>query len=496
MTTNNTSTVASLEEFIDSRYESMGGEISSTPKQGSSAKQGDGDVLDDSTSMTDSISFWVPVSGNAVSDVNNAGNSHEGASQTLLPSGMLSQISHSLSGQKTKKRKKISPLKEYKQQNLSKLENLSEDEKRVAGSVLESLLTMVSDHLSLFKDKLTSQFETAMERQQDAMDLVLNRQTTEMEMMAEELKTVKDQLMITEGRLTRAEKQVDDLREQLLVTEARSMRDNLMFYNIPEDNTLGKDMESTLRAFLREEMSISDEDMKSISFDRVHRIGAKRAQWSRPIVAKFTTSKGKDIVLRHTKNLRRDKNFGVNEQLPRELEERKKQLLPKYKEARREQRKPKWSLDKLVVGNQVTEVKRDGIKDINVNTTEIAASMDVSHTPPMTHNSTSFQGHSTVIKSQDDIVPALHAMYADSRVARANHNMYAYRIQVGSTVTEHYEDDREWGAGRQLLKLLKDHNITNKIVCVSRWNGGSNLGRARFDHILKAAKLTLQIEDQ
>ena len=334
-----------------------------------------------------------------------------------------------------------------------------------------------------------------MERRQDSVDMVHNRQIKEMELMSGELRTVRDQLMITEGRLTRAEKQVEDLREQLLITEARSMRDNLMFYNIPEDNTPDNDTERVLRAFLQEEMNINNDDMKSISFDRVHRVGAKRRGWNRQIVAKFNTSRGKDIVMRHTKNLQRDKKFGVNEQLPRELEERKKQLLPKYKEARKEQKKPKWSLDKLVVDNKVTEVKRDHIKDINVNTTEVAAGMDVRHTPPMTHNNSSFQGHSTVIQSQDDIIPALHAMYADSRVARASHNMYAYRIQAGSTVIEHYEDDREWGAGRQLLKLLKDNNITNKIVCVSRWQGGSNLGRARFDHILKAAKQTLQIED-
>jgi hypothetical protein len=166
-------------------------------------------------------------------------------------------------------------------------------------------------------------------------------------------------------------------------------------------------------------------------------------------------------------------------------------LLPKFKEARAQEKKPKWSLDKKVI-----EVKRDCVKDINIHTTEVAATMKVHHTPPKTHNNgSSFQAHSISIQSQDDIVPALHAMYADSRVARASSNMYAYRIKSGNTVIEHYEDDREWGAGRKLLKLLQDSKIINKIVCVTRWHGGSNLGRVRFDHILTAAKQTLQIED-
>ena len=230
--------------------------------------------------------------------------------------------------------------------------------------------------------------------------------------------------------------------------------------------------------------------MAQIKCDRVHRIGKKTEHHHRPIVAKFNPYEGRQIVLGHIKNLDKEKNFGVNEQLPRELAERKKTLLPKFKEAKRQQQSPRWSVDKLVIGQQVTQVKKDKVQDINLNTNDIALQLQnqVKHAPPKTYTNSSFQGHHIDIDSQDDIVPALHALYADNRVARATHNIYAYRLRHGGGVTEHFEDDGEWGAGRVLLKLLKDNDISNRLVCVTRWYGGTHLGKARFQYIEEAAR--------
>ena len=52
-------------------------------------------------------------------------------------------------------------------------------------------------------------------------------------------------------------------------------------------------------------------------------------------------------------------------------------------------------------------------------------------------------------QSTDDGIPALHAIYANHRVARATHNIYAYRIQMADRLVEHFEDDGEYGAGRR-----------------------------------------------
>lgn len=377
-------------------------------------------------------------------------------------------------------------------------QNLSEDQAAIAEGVFESLVRVMNDYLANFTSKLTEQVETAIERHKDEIDLAMNVQAQEIAMLTEELNSVKECNLILEGRLTRSEKMVEELKERSLYQEARSMRDNLVFYNIKEASEGVEDTKAVLRGFLREEMRIGAEDMQQINFDRVHRVGAKNRNQPRIIVAKFNPGFGKDIVLRHGKNLDRAKNYGVNEQLPQELEQRKKQLLPQFKAARSNNEKPKWALDKLVVGNKVIQVPKDTVRNINTNTIKLATEMKIRHAPHMEHDKdslrgpTTYQGHTADISSQEDIIPALHAIYADYKVARASHNTYAYRIRSAEgRLTEHFQDDGDHGAGHHLLKLMQEKDITNRLVCVTTWSSGARLGRARYEQMLESASLVL-----
>ena len=118
----------------------------------------------------------------------------------------------------------------------------------------------MGDCLANFENNLTKQMEISLQRHKDEIDLAMNVQAKEIVMLSEDLISLKEQYMITEGRLVRAEKQVEDMREQLLLHEARSMRDNLVFYNIPE--SANENTESVLKEFLISEMKISSDDMK------------------------------------------------------------------------------------------------------------------------------------------------------------------------------------------------------------------------------------------
>ena len=189
--------------------------------------------------------------------------------------------------------------------------------------------------------------------------------------------------------------------------------------------------------------------MRQINFNRVHRIGPKSQTRHRFIVAKFNPSIGKTIVLDHIKNLDKNKGYGVNEQLPRELEERKKRLIPAFKQAKQEKKTPRWSNEKLIIGGKVTESRKDTVKDINVDLVQEAVELQstIKSGPLQTQGGSSFRGHCIEVMKQDDVIPALHALYADNRIARATHNIYAYRLRAGNgSIVEHYDDDREWGA--------------------------------------------------
>ena len=78
-------------------------------------------------------------------------------------------------------------------------------------------------------------------------------------------------------------------------------------------------------------------------------------------------------------------------------------------------------------------------------------------------------------------------------MARADHNIYAYHWQdADGHISEHYEDDREYGSDRQVLDILQEQNLLNYLVVVSRWFGGKHLGQARFDYIGETPMLVLQ----
>ena len=126
-----------------------------------------------------------------------------------------------------------------------------------------------------------------------------------------------------------------------------------------------------------------------------------------------------------------------------------------------------------------------------MSTLERALDFKVTSAPPFTYNQSTFQGHMVDIQSQDDMIPALKAINMDTRVGQADHNIYAYRVDRGDSCVEHFNDDREWGAGKRLLTLLKDGRIKNKLLVVTRWFGGTHLGPKRFQFITEAAAAVL-----
>lgn len=61
----------------------------------------------------------------------------------------------------------------------------------------------------------------------------------------------------------------------------------------------------------------------------------------------------------------------------------------------------------------------------------------------------------------------------------ATHNVYAYTILKDGQVINRYNDDKEpqGTAGRPILFLLNQHNLCNVLVIVTRYFGGTLLGR-------------------
>ena len=78
----------------------------------------------------------------------------------------------------------------------------------------------------------------------------------------------------------------------------------------------------------------------------------------------------------------------------------------------------------------------------------------------------------------------LMMIWGNLRAGRELHEMVLSRWEL--VAAEHSKDGDEKGAGTKLLDVLKQADAVGVVVIVSRWFGGTNLGKARFSYMVKA----------
>jgi hypothetical protein len=124
---------------------------------------------------------------------------------------------------------------------------------------------------------------------------------------------------------------------------------------------------------------------------------------------------------------------------------------------------------------------------------------------PLVDKKSTFQAHLCQVHTEKQVREALHQLItSSSKIQRATHNMYAWRIVERRQPRNHYEidetsvtsttikhdndDDGEDSAGSKLAYLLDMRKDENVLVVVSRWYGGIQLGPKRFAHIVNVAR--------
>ena len=94
------------------------------------------------------------------------------------------------------------------------------------------------------------------------------------------------------------------------------------------------------------------------------------------------------------------------------------------------------------------------------------------------------------ITSKDDIKPRIAKYLSDKYFTKATHNTYAYRILTNNNILiEAKNDDWETGAGYCILRELQRENLTNIIVVVTRYFGGTQLHADRFRNVVESTKI-------
>ncbi|CAG2232095.1 unnamed protein product [Mytilus edulis] len=165
--------------------------------------------------------------------------------------------------------------------------------------------------------------------------------------------------------MQKVQNNLDELQEKHLDLQIRSMRENLVFTGISmtTENEESDTTEGILKLFMKEDMKMETE----IDFHRAHRFGQLNERKNRdgttfktkPIVCRFKSFKDREIVRKSATNLK-GTTFGVSEQFPKEINERRKLLWPYYKEARKQNKKALIKRDRLFIdGKEIKPLPSD-----------------------------------------------------------------------------------------------------------------------------------------
>ena len=101
------------------------------------------------------------------------------------------------------------------------------------------------------------------------------------------------------------------------------------------------------------------------------------------------------------------------------------------------------------------------------------------------------------VRSETDFTAGIKALLKDKKFRAADHNIVAYRIKSDSGKVAEYKNDgynspsKESGAGILMLDLMRQKDVANWCIVVTRWYGGVHLGADRFKHVRDATLAAL-----
>ena len=169
--------------------------------------------------------------------------------------------------------------------------------------------------------------------------------------LTNDLKHVHDTLQNTMANITSENIQ---LKEEIVDLKARSMRDNLLFFNFAEQKTHRKTESCINKIYDFCEWELNMQNVReNVKIDRAHRIGPYKPNKVRPIVAKFNFYQDKELIKRKAAEKLQNSKLGVGDQFPKEIQQRRRTLIPVMKTAQRNGHTAILSYDKLYVDGKL-----------------------------------------------------------------------------------------------------------------------------------------------
>ncbi len=97
-----------------------------------------------------------------------------------------------------------------------------------------------------------------------------------------------------------------------------------------------------------------------------------------------------------------------------------------------------------------------------------------------------------LVSGRDNIKDFLKTLKKNKKYAKATHNTWAARISRDGAIYETKSDDGETGAGMVILRVMQKEQVSDCVICVTRWFGGVKLMGDRFKHVQDATKYAIE----
>lgn len=327
---------------------------------------------------------------------------------------------------------------------------------------------------------------------------------TQFGFVANDIPTVKEdsvwmkrEICLMKSIIAKQGDQISTLQAKVTDLTARSMQDNVLLHNVPENP------DENIQDVFNELLSKIGLNPASVNVEKIHRIGAKLSSRPRLIVTKLSSHKMKESILQAAKDKLpkgRDKVF-ITPQTPTESLEIRKNL---YNVADHIKERDPFSkcivkAGRLFVNNTPyqpalpTPTTKEVLSMSRRDTEDLTNNIQVFAGKPVIRKGNRFQGFAVPIKNMDDARNAYRTimLYPDNQAA--NHVVACASLYspFSGKLDQHWEDNYEWGAGKALAASLVQRSVKNIAIFVAR-HYACNLSGERFDAIKDAANNAIE----
>ncbi len=94
--------------------------------------------------------------------------------------------------------------------------------------------------------------------------------------------------------------------------------------------------------------------------------------------------------------------------------------------------------------------------------------------------------------SRDEADSLVKQLKKNRKFAKASHNTWGLLLADGTPLKS---DDGETGAGLVILRMLEREGLTDHLVIVTRWYGGTKLGGDRFRRVQDCVRAYLEARE-